>query len=552
VQSLGGKRRRGAGSINVKVDATNGAGQNLVVDHAITLFEDTQVPPDFAIDVVEQAQPAVDSSDEWTTLELRLTTLDPVLMPSTVLGNVIEGRATIPGAALLGAIVGRSGIDLGSLIATQALVVTEGTPEINGHRSAVVPRAFVAEKGSGGLGVDEGLSINTLRGARPGGQYRRHPDGFVGIDDKPRAVKPTLTTRAHNRVDDQTQRPGDDALFTLQVIPERTVLRSQVHVRHGAIANTLRTALHQSRVTVGSKAKGGYGTVSVEVVSPGGHANRPGEPTTDLTVWCISDVLIRDEYLRFDPTPARLQSVLEQRLGVTLTAPLTGERASALAVSRSDSWQQQWGLPRPTLFALAAGSCARYVADRPITPAQLVEIERSGIGERCAEGFGQLRFNPSILATDEVTGGTLLEDDEPVPTDGAVENELVRYEALRRLIEREAERLARTPNSVISIPDAITRAQIGTLRALTETVRKVDDLQTFDSWAQGEEGRARSPWKDALPAIRAISTNTNWVWDKLNLTVTLSPEEAQGLRPSATRLLLSATFRNHQRERRSN
>jgi len=60
-----------------------------------------------------------------------------------------------------------------------------------------------------------------------------------------------------------------------------------------------------------------------------------------------------------------------------------------LRVRRYDGWKAQWGLPRPSLVGLRAGSCMRIiVTGGPVDPSRLAEIETKGLGERRAEGFG--------------------------------------------------------------------------------------------------------------------------------------------------------------------
>jgi CRISPR-associated protein Csx10 len=76
---------------------------------------------------------------------------------------------------------------------------------------------------------------------------------------------------------------------------------------------------------------------------------------------------------------------------------------------RIESWQSRWGLPRPSLVGLAAGTCAIFTIKdyEKIEPSQLSkklsEIEASGIGERRAEGYGQICFNDPIL-TNKTSG----------------------------------------------------------------------------------------------------------------------------------------------------
>jgi CRISPR-associated protein Csx10 len=67
---------------------------------------------------------------------------------------------------------------------------------------------------------------------------------------------------------------------------------------------------------------------------------------------------------------------------------------------RRDSWHAGWGLPRPTLSGLAAGSVAAFKVaglgrkkDMDKVELLMRKLEATGIGDRRAEGFGQLCFN---------------------------------------------------------------------------------------------------------------------------------------------------------------
>ena len=68
---------------------------------------------------------------------------------------------------------------------------------------------------------------------------------------------------------------------------------------------------------------------------------------------------------------------------------------------RTESWQVHWGLPRPSMVGFQGGSCVVYeVTQGTINPDKITELEAKGIGDRCAEGYGQICFNdPLLMAT---------------------------------------------------------------------------------------------------------------------------------------------------------
>ena len=82
------------------------------------------------------------------------------------------------------------------------------------------------------------------------------------------------------------------------------------------------------------------------------------------------------------------------------------ELSSLLQVRRIEPWQGNWGLPRPTLTALTAGSCIVFeiegfdkldATQRKTLQDSLRALEAAGIGERRGEGYGQICFNPPLL-----------------------------------------------------------------------------------------------------------------------------------------------------------
>lgn len=69
------------------------------------------------------------------------------------------------------------------------------------------------------------------------------------------------------------------------------------------------------------------------------------------------------------------------------------ETVSVLEWESSDGWAMAWGLPKPVQAALAPGSVLAYRAparERRAVLAFLEEVENGGLGERTAEGWGEV------------------------------------------------------------------------------------------------------------------------------------------------------------------
>ena len=144
----------------------------------------------------------------------------------------------------------------------------------------------------------------------------------------------------------------------------------------------------------------------------------------ELIVYLESDVLLRNGNLRQTNLVEDLKTKLEKVLGQGTLKSLdevieeakkkleenpndeesknvigdrNGSGNSLIQVRRIESWHEGWGLPRPTLTAMAAGSVVVFDVVGKIDDTKLQNLELSGIGERRGEGYGQVRFNPPLL-----------------------------------------------------------------------------------------------------------------------------------------------------------
>ena len=69
-----------------------------------------------------------------------------------------------------------------------------------------------------------------------------------------------------------------------------------------------------------------------------------------------------------------------------------GLAAQAYRAARRESFHARWGRPRPSLVGLAAGSVVTVRVGADLPGSLLAAVQRDGVGERTAEGFGQVRF----------------------------------------------------------------------------------------------------------------------------------------------------------------
>jgi len=413
VERLGGKRRRGAGHCELLIDG------RADLDAALPWVEANDPPPPPRAWVrnrlsAEQPYPprvekGVGIADEgstegdgWIRVALRIRCLSPVVAHQRTVGNMVEGRPSVPGTDILAMVLGSIGADSRRLAAVAArrgeLVATDATIEVDGDLSRPLDAAV----------------YRALGGQLPK-QVKQLHVGAVASDASGQWATPALEARTHNTIADADQRPtaAVGGVYTYLGITAGTVLRCEVR----ATATVVRQLgdgwweAIEGRRRLGRSAKDGFGEVEVTASAPVDTLTTNGTDRADgtLVVWLQSDLLLLDERLRPSASPELLGRELGSLLG--LPRPLTVVEAvgpeglpSVSKTARRETWHRAWGLPRPTLAGLAAGSVvvfalgpgdAEALAARPEV---FRRIEAGGLGERRAEGFGQVRFNPPELS----------------------------------------------------------------------------------------------------------------------------------------------------------
>jgi hypothetical protein len=94
-----------------------------------------------------------------------------------------------------------------------------------------------------------------------------------------------------------------------------------------------------------------------------------------------------------------------------------------------------------------AGSCVVFTSEKPIAASQRHEIEAGGVGERTAEGYGQVCFNDPVIArtpTSAEDGERVKQDKQPVSPSASLDannlayTHLLEAEAWKQFIRRAA------------------------------------------------------------------------------------------------------------------
>jgi CRISPR-associated protein Csx10 len=157
--------------------------------------------------------------------------------------------------------------------------------------------------------------------------------------------------------------------------------------------------LLKGEVSLGGSRSGGYGRVMFEQAQEAtnwrevGHTLQPADDSK-LIITLLSDALLRDMNGQFVAGPGTVTTVLSSGSG---NIPLMLRRDETfLRGTTIGGFNRKWGLPLPQVQAVKMGSV--FVYDSPQGDAAalrtlLDNLEKQGIGERRAEGFGRMAVN---------------------------------------------------------------------------------------------------------------------------------------------------------------
>ncbi|MGW2146804.1 RAMP superfamily CRISPR-associated protein [Nonomuraea bangladeshensis] len=549
VETIGGKRRRGAGRCRLEL-----SGPGLPPDIDRLSLPPARPPGRSDSEPAIEAEARAGEGWERTLLTLRL--IGPLLAHDRTVGNLVIGLDHAPGWILLPEVLRRLGSNAAAAAARRGdLVVTAATPLVDGQRTLPAPRVLARPKDQPDLIVnrmtasgDPGQPLKRLRGGYVGHGLRIHRPGF--------------TTRMHNTINDATQRPTRDlgGVYVYSALEPGTVLAAEVRVRAGLLPEGWQKSL-AGTWRLGRSQKDDYGRVSVTVQSepiPSVDGSSLCEGDL-LRVWLLSDTLVLNARLSFSSDPADLGRALTEAFaaagasGVQVEPVLEddGRIPTSYEVRRTESWHRKWGLPRPSLLGPAAGGCVTFrITAGQITPDVLAEVELTGVGMRRGEGFGQVRFNDPLLTeqarhTGPAPAPTLSPAAESLaPGDaGHAEARIIERAAWRGEIRRTAERLA-VQSDVLADLDGVSISRLNNIRNLLPRLREDPAV------LRQRIARLTARWPDPPKARQVLEerlVSKDWVWRtldlpeaELSLTTDAAVELRSELRAEATATVLIA------------
>lgn len=607
VERLGAKRRRGAGRCELKVT------EMMTIEAAITAIEKTNgQPPILPLLTQSNAEKtlALDPKEGkpdagWWRIVLNVTTQTPVIVHQRTVGNHQETHDCIPGTHFVPTILKQLGTylntSLGNALMHGDVVITNANPVINQSRTEAVPYALFEPKAkTESAAIHQRIGEIISSEISNGQQLKGIRRGYVTLEqDTLHQINVNPEIAAHNTIVDAKQRPDAEVggIYTYAAIPANLSFQLEVRIRDYLVpknaVNPLKNFLTEKiTVQIGRTKKDDYGKVALqqsksEKIQPGTKKESASKESVQnrteiLTVWLLSDLLLRDERLRptLDPT------VLGQQLGTALGVELTlvdasqAEPATQLPEinrlvafarsSRIESWQTKWGLPRPTLVGLRAGTVLQFTVKGIIDPQKLRALEISGLGERTAEGYGQLQFNPALLLQTNLKLAKSKEPPDPSTAEpptliqsgapGYKYAELIERETWRELMRRTAAAIAADSQT---IPLDLNRSKLslsklGTLRTLIDSLRDIQDATRIVNVINRMESKER--WKDStLTQVKQLIANPTdgVVWEcyqsagcnfsAYRLTTRDEQDLKRELWVEALRTLVDACVRAHKR-----
>lgn len=585
VERLGGKRRRGLGCCRLEV-------LDVDANEAIDWLERNQSPPEWSprVDtgVSSDSSLVVSKDDPWCSVPLVLTLQGPLAISYRTTGNVVETLDFVPGSYLLPH-VSRTlrglGIDVHAAIGAGDVCVLPAYLEVDGERGQPVPFALFAPKGGRGLEDREKIVNQLLRSIPDEPQYKQLRDGYLSSMPT-KAYRSPMTVQTHNTVHDATQRPTSESgggVYSYEAIApsdqgKPVIFRSALHLRK-SIAERLPpdwwTKL-EGDLALGRSKKDDYGSVTLKTGKLKPLESLAEVDGQELYIWLVSDMLIRNDRLRAEPTASCLAEELSRLLEVSASVRKSsdGKLDELVRIRRLDTWHVGWGLPRPSFISLQAGSCMVFLVDGVIDPTKLHQLEAGGIGERTAEGYGQVRFNHPLVTTQPENWPSRSESSESVFSREKVESISSNDPNFHfaRLLERECWKLEirrACLTFAASAPNRRTKlswetggehgrppmSQLGGLRVQLTLLRSTADRQQVIHWLDhlADNQRRRDKWP-SIPKVKAFIENDARVWEIIDtanwpaLTVAAQPELKQELWPLAVRTFFDACIRTHKRE----
>ncbi|MEH2169967.1 MAG: CRISPR-associated RAMP protein Csx10 [Nostoc sp.] len=215
----------------------------------------------------------------------------------------------------------------------------------------------------------------------------------------------------HNQRDRKKGRStqGEGEIFRYEAIDSEQTFQAVILCSSETDVQVIRDLLAKSSdIWLGGSQSAGYGHTKITNIShiiDAADWNEVNIPVDDddrtdrdfFTVTLLSDLILRDDWGQYVIIPPSTKHEILAPLTRELKKVLGGEIQPQRCFTSSTiigGFNRKWGLPLPTVPALAAGSVFVFELENfSLTPEQIQAIEIKGIGERSTEGFGRVAIN---------------------------------------------------------------------------------------------------------------------------------------------------------------
>jgi CRISPR-associated protein Csx10 len=606
IDRLGGKRRRGTGKCEIIILENQNDWIKWLQQKVENKNLEINKIPDWEEPESKPNSNYSEATGAWYTVPLTITTKTPIVIPKRTVGNVVECLDYIPGRYFLRHLHQALGefIDVNRAIGQGDIVITNATIAIDNKAGRPTPFCLFGEKLDGGLSKGQKV-YNRFQEAEPKdekgneiqlkGERRGYLGQFENEGEKlPQYETIKLQLNTHNTIKDEYQRPDETVggVYSYQAIPADTKLKAELRLpesikEHLKSTNWLEKLA--KKIRIGQSKKDQYGVIEIEVGQLQPFKPSQSEKSDDklLYVWFLSDVLMRNKRLNPTTNPDVFCETLQKELNVELEEREDDNLLSLMMRSRrTESWQVRWGLPRPSMLGWQAGSCAVYeVINGEIDSGKLTELEAKGIGDRRAEGYGQICFNDSLLMA-ELKDKTLSESKLNgfnsqlkliAHNDSSFEYaRTIERAAWREVIENKALTIAADENHRKGILGILitkskeyenqpksqpTMSQLGSVRSNLRKLQSQNNIPAMLNWIQGLQSKRQDKWEktdNGLHKLSQLVTQPQEIWQifscfKLDLESLVITQDGKTqlqneLWAEAVRTLVYAIIRAHKRD----
>lgn len=370
-------------------------------------------------------------------------------------------------------------------------------------------------------------------------------------EDRVEIIKPKHYVGAHNASENRNvKRKEDSTVYRYEAIAAGQVFGGVILAEDTGDLETLRTLLGGIEINLGGSRTAGYGRVRLEnlQITPDVREYEPGdEPSGDIVILTLlSDVILRDE---------------NGQITTDLDAVLGWNHSQAYLKTRVlGGFNRKWGLPLVQTLALQAGTVLVYKASE-VNRQLLQRLEREGLGERRAEGFGRMAVNWHTQA--QLRRRVVPEDDlvSPGPLSGD-SRELAQRMAERHLRSRLDQKLLEALDG-LKITSPPSNAQLSRLRLAVHRAWQHGDPHIAAEHLKGLKGakvqfeRARIADNKRLLSWLIEGIEQNSLWQdylqppELPSIAGVTPQVTAAIKTEYTMRLLDALLQRTAREERS-